>query len=140
MGWFSEDLITEPSCSSPVWGGQLERLLQTCLLEWGPTKGGQHAPCGRGFGAGSLSLWGGAAPRVLSGSRIPWAFSWPNVGRQCLCSSSTPSQRRQEETQGDRWGGVLTGVALLLGKASAAHLPRDNGPEWQIESCKTDPP
>ena len=69
MHWFSKGLITEPSCSSLVWRGKLERPLQTLPLglgthqrqsasaSWQGIWGRQPEPVGRGFD------WDGTAIR-----------------------------------------------------------------------------
>lgn len=128
MGWFSRGLFTEPSCSSLVWRGKLERTLQTL-----PPRSGDSPKAGD---------WDREPepperkPRQLLVSPLVAGYCVPSLGpmRGWQGDSVSALQHLQVSRDGKELGetgGGLTGIALLLGKASAPTPPPAPDPgQW----------
>lgn len=107
MGWFFEDLITEPPCSSLVWRDKLERPHQTLR-----PRGGDSPK--QGTGAGSLgpgreSQSSSSCPLgLLDTASLPLAQCGAGGGTSSLLSStprSTEDRKELGETGMCVWGG-----------------------------------
>lgn len=135
MGWFSEDLITEPSCSSLVWRDKLERPLQTL-----PPRSGDSAKAGD-WGR-EPDPWEGKPEQLLLSSRVA-GYCKPSPGpvqggQGDIVSALRHLQVCRHRKELGAGGEGLPGMALF-GKASAPPPPTwCSGSEWQMGSCKID--
>lgn len=121
MPWFSKDLITEPP-APPWFGGGTTRGATPDPASWPGDSAEAIIPSAwwQGFGASSVSPWGGGAAAVAR-----------SCGPSAAALPASLGQQRQEGTQGGRWCACgWDGTAS--GRASAARWVWSPGREWQV--------